>query len=960
MTRKSTRNLAARAGFPAAVLTLIALTILACFSAAPAAAQGGNPIWTQQTELTPAGPGGLYGRSVAVEGNIAVVGEPQAIAGPNSLPQGAAYIFVNNGGVWTQQAELTPADGFSYDFFGFSVSISGNTVAVGAWNHPNSTGNEGAVYIFVNNGGAWTQSAELIASDGVSSDQFGFSLALKGDSLVVGDPARRINDNQVGGAYVFTNNGGVWTQQAELLAADGQSGDVFGLSVSLDGANVLVGAPYKTIIADKPQQGLVYVFTQSNGVWSQYTELIAPDGAAGSGFGYSVALSGTTALIGAINALGFGAASPGSVYIWELDFGTWSNSAELQASDASVGDFFGNSVSLDSTNSRFIVGAPNKAFNSNEYGAAYAFARIGGTWTQQTELTGAQISPGSVFGLSVAIDGTTILVGAPQPVNSSYGAVYVYTEAPTQLQITQEPAVGTVGSAIDPVLVQLEDAAGNPLTTSGVAVTLASDPAGVSGTLTLNTTNGVAEFDGLTFSSANTYTLSASASGLTSATGSSIQISQVTQTITFGALSGQTLGAAPFPVSATASSGLPVSFASLTSGVCAVSGNTVTLFAAGQCTIEASQSGNASYSAATPVDQSFQITKQAQTITFGALPNQTLGAAPFPVSATASSGLPVSFASLTGSICSASGNTVTLLAAGQCTIEARQAGNATYSAATPVDQSFQVASSTKLTQYIVFPYIPDQVMGSAPVAITASASSGLPVSFASLTPSICGYSGDLVTLLHAGTCTIRATQPGNSVYKAAPAQNRSFKITKQIQAITFPAIPMQVYNYLSTTAVASASSGLPVTFTSSTTTDCTVTSAGLVTFKHVGYCTITARQAGNIDFQAAAPVSQTFLIEQGYQEITFAPIPDQPYYGKVSLVPLYATASSGLQVKFTSLTPTVCGLARNTTTGKVSATLLGSGVCTIEADQAGNVDYRAASPAGQSFNSISFVGVGSF
>lgn len=221
--------------------------------------------------------------------------------------------------------------------------------------------------------------------------------------------------------------------------------------------------------------------------------------------------------------------------------------------------------------------------------------------------------------------------------------------------------------------------------------------------------------------------------------------------------------------------------------------------------------------------------------------------------------------------------------------------------------------------------------------------------FSSLTPAVCSYTG-VVTLLHAGTCTIQATQPGNSVHKAAPAQNRSFLITKQIQAITFPAIPTQVYNYLSTTVVASATSGLGVTFTSSTPTDCTVTPAGLVTFKHVGNCTIIANQSGNIDFLAAAPVSQTLLIDQGIQRITFAPIPDQGYYGKPFLVALSATASSGLPVSFKSLTPLVCVLTKNTTSGQVSAKVISAAVCTIEADQPGNVDYHAAPPVPRSFN----------
>jgi sugar lactone lactonase YvrE len=163
------------------------------------------------------------------------------------------------------------------------------------------------------------------------------------------------------------------------------------------------------------------------------------------------------------------------------------------------------------------------------------------------------------------------------------------------------------------------------------------------------------------------------------------------QTITFGGLSNQPFGVAQFAVSATASSGLTVSFNSQTLSVCTVSGTTVTLLSVGQCTIQATQPGDGiTYAAATSVSQSFQVTPAAQTITFGALSNEPLGTAPFAVTATASSGLTVGFASLTTSVCTVSGTTVTLVAVGVCTIQATQTGGLDYTAAAPVNQSFEV------------------------------------------------------------------------------------------------------------------------------------------------------------------------------------------------------------------------------------------------------------------------------
>ena len=179
---------------------------------------------------------------------------------------------------------------------------------------------------------------------------------------------------------------------------------------------------------------------------------------------------------------------------------------------------------------------------------------------------------------------------------------------------------------------------------------------------------------------------------------------QTSQTINFAAISNRPLGTAPFAIGATTTSGLPVNFAAVSEGfgrgvVCVVSKNQVTLVAVGTCTLQATQAGNSTYAAASPVSQSFQVTQGSQTVAFGSLAGRSLTSPAFLVSATASSGLPVSFTSTTKGVCSVSRSTrggrqsvafVTLLAAGECTLQASQAGNADYSAASPVDQSFQV------------------------------------------------------------------------------------------------------------------------------------------------------------------------------------------------------------------------------------------------------------------------------
>jgi len=243
------------------------------------------------------------------------------------------------------------------------------------------------------------------------------------------------------------------------------------------------------------------------------------------------------------------------------------------------------------------------------------------------------------------------------------------------------------------------------------------------------------------------------------------------QTIAFGAISAQTLHTT-LPLSASATSGLAVSFTSSTPSTCTVSNTTASLQAAGTCTIVAAQAGNSTYAPAMSVTQSFSVNRIAQTITFASLPNQPLGTAPFTVTATASSGLTVNFASATPSTCTVSGNTVTLIAVARCTLQASQPGGSKYAPAQPVVQGFQV---TKEAQTITFATLPNRTIGTPPFTISATASSGLPVSFASATLSTCTISGNTVTLVAVGQCTIRASQAGNTTYQAAPPVTRSFQ-----------------------------------------------------------------------------------------------------------------------------------------------------------------------------------------
>jgi len=409
------------------------------------------------------------------------------------------------------------------------------------------------------------------------------------------------------------------------------------------------------------------------------------------------------------------------------------------------------------------------------------------------------------------------------------------------------------------------------------------------------------------------------------------------QSITFATLANKTFGIAPFTVSATASSGLPVSFLSLTTPVCTVNGSTVTIVAAGTCTIRASQAGDAIYDPAPNVDRSFTVAKASQTITFAALSGKTYGASPFAVSATASSGLPVAFSSTTTAVCTVSSATVTIVAVGTCTVRASQAGNTNYNAAPNVNRSFAVAKASQTISFAALPNVPYSLQ---PIALGATSTSGLVVSFVSTTTTTCTVSGAALTLVRVGTCSVRASQSGNGNYNAATSVTRSFAIQKASQTITFASIPDKSLSDPPFAITATSTSGLPVEFVSNNANVCSEDS-GVVTVLAIGTCPIMATQWGDVNYLAAPTVIVAFNVI-GSQTIAFDPIPNQAI--NVGPVALHAVTTSGLPVAFASLTPAVCTVAG----AAVTPVALGS--CTVQATQTGNGTFQPALPVNQSFS----------
>jgi hypothetical protein len=336
-----------------------------------------------------------------------------------------------------------------------------------------------------------------------------------------------------------------------------------------------------------------------------------------------------------------------------------------------------------------------------------------------------------------------------------------------------------------------------------------------------------------------------------------VMAGKAAQTITFAQPKGAAVGAAVTPAAA-ATSGLPVSFRADTPA-CAVSGATVIAVTTGLCTITATQGGSARYAAARDVARAFliQAGRQPQTITL-VLPSDAIAGVPVSPVATASSGLPVTLHSDTPAVCTVSGTTVASQAPGTCTITAVQSGDRAYAAAGDVTQSLPVRAG-QTPQTISFPPPAAGRVGT-PVTLTASATSGLPVSFSSATPALCTVSGAAVTTLTAGTCSIAATQGGSTGYAAAQGVTRSFLVMAghKSQTITF-AGPPDAKIGLPVVLTAFASSGLPVTFHSATPAVCTV-SGTTVTTLTAGTCTVTAAQGGSADYAAATGAARSFRV----------------------------------------------------------------------------------------------------
>lgn len=307
---------------------------------------------------------------------------------------------------FSAETKLVGSDSAEGDWFGRRVAIDGETLVVGApQNDPNGAVNAGAAYVFVRTGEGWEEQAKLVDADGETGDVFGSDVAISGDTIAVSSPGYDGVENNSGGAFIFVRDGASWSHQATLVGDDAWLNTAFAGPVSISGDTIVVGDPGDDNLGT--QAGAVYVWVRNGTTWGPTPDgikLQADDPSAYAGFGRAVSIDGDTLAV----------ASNWFTYVFVESGGTWSPEDKFVGTDTVGTDNYGSSVSV--SGNTLLVGAPQKPFDpllGAGPGAAYVFVRNASTWTEEAILTGSLGENKDNFGRSVSLNGDLALLGAP-------------------------------------------------------------------------------------------------------------------------------------------------------------------------------------------------------------------------------------------------------------------------------------------------------------------------------------------------------------------------------------------------------------------------------------------------------------------------------------------------------------------------------------------------------------------
>lgn len=409
MTQKNLRR------FLAPILGLVGVASIASIAYALTLTE------TQRIMATDATGGDQLGSAISIHGDTIV----STAAG--AAPSGTGYVFVRSGETWTQQSHLDPLDPEAGSYYGLSTTVWGDTAVIGSpLTDIGAVMDAGALYVFVRTGTTWTQQQRINASDPTPLQSYGYSMDLEMDTLVAGS---RWNDHSgltaPGAAYVYTRTASVWTEQQKLIASDAENYDTFGYSVAISGETLVVGAWRVDLPGGLGDAGAAYVYTRSAGHWTEQQKLTASDAAFGDSLGQSVDIQGDTILVGAPGVDRGALMDAGAMYVFTRAGSTWTQQTKLQSSVGGAGDLMGTSCALH--NEIAVGGAPEAMVDSSaRAGAAYVFARSGSTWAEQGRVVPTMPETDGNYGFTAALDGTTIAVGAPaENLTESPGYIHV-------------------------------------------------------------------------------------------------------------------------------------------------------------------------------------------------------------------------------------------------------------------------------------------------------------------------------------------------------------------------------------------------------------------------------------------------------------------------------------------------------------------------------------------------------
>ncbi|HVT56835.1 MAG TPA: hypothetical protein VHR45_00405 [Thermoanaerobaculia bacterium] len=359
-------------------------------------------------------PGEQFGCSVSLQGDTLAVGAN--LDGLGAAATGSVTPFQRGGAGWVPQAKLAPADLRDGDQFGFATAVGGDILAVGApFGDSERAPGSGAVYVFHRSGSEWSQEAKLAPAEAATGDRFGLVLALSGDLLAVGAPFSSGAGSLAGAVYLFRRGPSGWSEEAALRAADPAPFAAFGFAVAVDGGTLLAGAPFAGGSISSGGAGAAYIFQRSaGGSWAQQAKLIAAPAAKGDELGAAVAVAGGFAVVGARRGAVNGLPAAGAAYAFDGSSGSWKMTERLVAGDPAAGALFGVSAAM--SGAHLLLGARADGEAGSAAGAAYLFARdpSSGRWLPVEKRTPAAPAAGALFGQSIALSGNDIVVGGPR------------------------------------------------------------------------------------------------------------------------------------------------------------------------------------------------------------------------------------------------------------------------------------------------------------------------------------------------------------------------------------------------------------------------------------------------------------------------------------------------------------------------------------------------------------------